>query len=523
MTQSSPLRHTQYRRFYIGTASVTFGYVMQATSAAWLMTTLSTSPFMVALVQTASTVPTLLLGLVAGALADIFDRRHILIASQMLLFLASALLGIATLAGVIGPSSLLILTFMTGVGFAFAGPALQAMLVDLVPPDELAPAVSLGSVAANVSRATAPAFAGGIAILFGSGFVFLVSAIFQGGIVFAIGARQTTAKPFVSSGESIVSGIKGGLRFIRHSPPSLAFVVRSFIFCLFGGNFLALLPIVARDQLGMGAGGYGVLYGCFGAGAILSVFTVSKLVQYIPLNSRINGAMMAFATAAAVVGNTSNIGVALGGAVVAGMAWVIILADLFSGALSWSPAWVRARIVATNLLAVQAGLAFGSGIWGWLASHTSTGTASGISFFGMALALAATYRMRLVFGEQANVTTEVHLPGLTIAVEPHVDDGPVLIQCAYQINPEKEAAFLQNVLALERVRRRNGASSWKVFRDLEHEGSFIERFIVPSWGEYTRLRERFTVVDHELRERVTEYQVPGVPIRVSRLIALGKD
>ena len=517
------MRHALFRRFYMGSASTAFGYTMQATSAAWFMATLSPSPLMVALVQTASTLPSLLFALIAGGLADIVDRRRLLIVTHSLLFLAASILALATYAQVIGPSSLLLLVFLTGLGFTFSMPAQQAMLGDLVPHAELMAAVNLGSVAANASRAIAPALAGIIAALLGSGSVFLVSALFLGGMVYSVWPIHPSPGGRPGLAENLLSSIQTGLRFSRHSPPTRAFIVRTFIFSLFGSSLLALLPIVARDGLRLDAGGYGLLFGCFGTGAVIGAFSLTRFLPGLSLNKRVNGATVIFCGAVAVLGNTTLMAVAVGAAIFSGLAWVSILSGLFSGALSWSPSWVRARVVAMNLLVLQAGLATGSLVWGWLASTTDVGTALGAAAVGLLLSLAVTWRVRVSFGSESDVSTHVRLPDLSIAIEPQASDGPVLIQCEYRIAHENCEAFLQAVRALEPVRRRNGASNWQVFRDLGSDGRFYERFVVPSWGEYTRLRTRLTVVDHELQDRVAALQERSVPILISRLIAVNAD
>ena len=504
-------------------ASTAFGYTMQATSAAWLMATLSPSPLMVALVQTASTLPSLLFALVAGGMADIVDRRRMLLVTHSLLFVAAATLALATYAHLIGPSSLLLLVFLTGLGFTFSMPAQQAMLGDLVPHAELMAAVNLGSVAANASRAIAPAVAGTIATFIGTGSVFLTSAVSLGGMVYAVWSIRLTPHGRPALAEQLFSSIQSGLRFARHSPPTRAFIVRTFIFCLFGSSLFALLPIVARDNLGLGAGGFGLLFGSFGAGAVIGAFSLTRLLPELSLNTRVNGAIVLFGSAITLLGNTTMLAVAIGASLFAGLAWVSILSGLFSGALSWSPSWVRARVVATNLLVLQAGLATGSLLWGWLASASHIGTALTASAVGLLLTTILTRNVRVSYGQERDVSTRVSMPDLIIAIEPHPRDGPVLIQCEYSIARENCAAFLSTVAALEPVRRRNGAENWQVFRDLGNDSCFYERFVVASWGEYTRLRTRMTVVDQELQERVVALQLPGVPIRISRLIAVNAD
>jgi len=212
--------------------------------------------------------------------------------------------------------------------------------------------------------------------------------------------------------------------------------------------------------------------------------------------------------------------VALAGALGAGVAWVCVLASLSAGTQSTAPAWVRARAVAMNLVAVQASLALGSVLWGAVASAAGTRVALAASAALLFLLHLVNRGVQVRMGTEADVTPGVQLPDLAIAVEPLPDDGPVLIQIEYRIAPENQEAFLRAIHAVARVRRRNGASSWRVFRDLGEDGLFVERFVIASWAEYVRLRTRMTVADRKLQDRVEELQRPDTTLRVSRLIGI---
>jgi MFS family permease len=257
---SSPLRHPPFRLFYFGSIGVALGYTMQATIAAWLMATLTPSALMVALVQTASTAPTLLFGLVAGTLADIVDRRRIILITQIVLLTAAIVLGGMTVAGITGPAALLALTFLTGAGFTFYLPAQQASVNELVSRTELASAVALSAVAFNVARAIGPAFAGAIAAWSGSGTAFLAGALFFSVMIFAL--RRWKGRERVPPGvpERLLSGIQSGLRYARHSAAMRSLIIRNLNFSVCASAFWALLPVIARDQLGLGAGGFGVAF-----------------------------------------------------------------------------------------------------------------------------------------------------------------------------------------------------------------------------------------------------------------------
>jgi Transmembrane secretion effector len=224
--------------------------------------------------------------------------------------------------------------------------------------------------------------------------------------------------------------------------------------------------------------------------------------------------------AALLIAASRYTAIALVGTCGAGVAWVSVLASLSAGTQSTAPAWVRARSVSMNLIATQASLALGSAFWGALAAATGIRIALAASAGFMAVLYALNRRVRVEMGTEADVTPRPQLPDLAIAVEPLPDDGPVLIQLEYRIDPEHREAFLRDIQAVEPTRRRNGAASWRVYRDLGEEGRFVERFVIASWAEYVRLRTRMTMADRRHEERVEQFQRPGVPIRVSRLIGV---
>jgi MFS family permease len=523
LLQTSPLRHERFRLFYIGSIGTAFGYTMQATVAAWLMATLTPSALMVALVQTASTAPALLFGLVAGTLADIVDRRRVVLSTQVLLLSATLVLGGATLAGMIGPASLLALTFVIGVGFTFYMPAQQALVNDLVPRAELPPAVALAAVAFNVARAAGPALAGAIAAWLGSGSALLASALFFVLMIVALRGWPTAAPAIPGIPETLLSGIRSGLRYVRHSPPLLSLIVRNLGFSVCASALWALLPVVARDQLGLGAGGFGMLFAFFGAGAVVGALWIPRHLQTMSLNKVVTSGHLVWVVAALTIALAPVVAVAVVGTCAAGAAWVTVLASLSAGTQSSAPAWVRARAASTNLVAMQASLAVGSVIWGALASVAGTRSALAVSAGVMLVLLALTRRVRVGLGEEADVTTGVQLPEFAMPVEPMPHDGPVLIQIEYMIDAENREKFLRAVYAIEPTRRRNGASYWRLYRDLEHEGRFVERFVITSWAEYVRLRARMTVAERRLQVRVRQLQRPDVPIRISRLIGISPD
>jgi predicted MFS family arabinose efflux permease len=518
----SPLRHPPFRRYYYGSVGTALGFTMLATAAAWLMATLTPSALMVALVQTASTAPTLAFGLIAGALADLVDRRRIIVWTQIVMMATGVLLGMLTLYGLANPVVLLLLILVVGAAFTFYMPASGASINEMVGRNELPRAVALGAVAFNVSRAIGPALAGAIAAWWGTAWSMFFATICFVPMFYGVRSVRRAEQSLAGVPETLLSGVMIGIRYARHSLAMRSFLIRNLAFAACASALWALLPVIARDQLGLGAGGFGLLFGMFGAGAVISALLMPGQLQKRSLTAVVTYAVLFWTVAVLLIAASRFTPLALLGAAIAGAAWVGTLASLGAGTQSAAPGWVRARAMAINLLAVQASLAIGSAIWGALANAFGTQTTLFLSAGVMVLLHFLIRNVRVDLGEEADVTT-VPSPEMGIRTEPLPNDGPVLVQFEYRIDSEHVPAFLQSIHALGDTRRRNGASAWRVFRDLGEDGKFVERYIVGSWAEYIRLRSRMTIADRRIQEQVFSLQRPGIDIRVSRLIGLDPD
>jgi MFS family permease len=517
---SSPLRHPSFRSFYMASVGVALGYTMQATMAAWLMAVMTPSEVMVALVQTMSTAPAIIFGLVAGALSDIIERRHIILATQGLFLVGTVVLGLATRYGVMAPWALLVLTFLIGIGFTFYMPAQQASINELVERRDVPKAVALGAVAMNVSRAIGPAIAGALTAWIGSGDAFLSCTVCFIGMIFVVRSWPAQQRALPGVPESLLTGIASGLRYVRHSSPMRAIILRNFTFALCASSLYALLPVIARDQLHLDAGGFGLLFGSFGAGAVVAALNIPGALGKHSLQRMVLAASLLWVISATLVAASQHTVLAMVGAFGAGASWVGVFASLGAGTQSAAPAWVRARAVAMSFVTVQAALAGGSVLWGLIASWQGTRVtllAAAVTFLVL---LALHRRVRVRLGGDRDIMLSDQVPALGLSDEPEPEDGPVLIQIEYRIDPADRDAFLRAVRAIGPVRRRNGANSWRVFRDLAEEGLFVERYIISSWAEYVRLRSRMTIADRGIQQEIEKYQRAGVPVRVSRFLGV---
>src|SRR6266704_3140759 len=472
---------------------------MHDASAAWLMTGLAPSPLMVSLMQTATSLPFFLLALPAGALADIVDRRRLLLATQVWMLVAATALGVSTVLRLTGPWSLLSLTFCMGLGNALNAPAWQATTPDLVPREELAAAVALGGISVNVARAVGPALGGLLVAALGAGWVFLLNAASFLGVVVVLARWQREVPRSRLPPEDVPGAMRAGVRYVRHSAPFRAVLARTAAFVMPASALWALLPLFARRGLGLSAAGYGLLLGCLGAGAIV-------------------GAAF-FAVVSAAVALARGPLVAGGGLFIGGMAWMGAMSTLSVAAQNAVPAWVRARALAVGLLAVQGSMALGSLLWGVVATHSDIPTA-----------LVAAAAMLLV-GALASRRFALHgLSNLDLRPDPRWslpeticqldgDEGPVLVTLEYDVDPDQAEEFLRTVRRLERVRRRDGAIRWSVYRDTEDPNRWLEVFVVESWLEHLRQHERVTADDRALFEAAARFDRGGKGPRVRHHIA----
>ncbi len=520
LLERSPLRAPAFRKFYVGATTVATGYTMQATIAAWLMATITPSTVMVALVQTASTAPAIVFGLIAGSLADVVDRRKIIGATIIVMVAACALLAVTAATASIGPAGLLALTFLIGAGFSVYMPAQASSVNDFVVRAELPRAIALSAASFNIARAIGPALAGAIAAWFDIWAALALAALLFVPMAVPLRVWPSRERPLPGIPEKISSGVIIGLRYARHSGALRALLFRTFSFSVCASAFWALLPVIARDNLGVGAGGFGLLSAAFGCGAILGALALPRMLQRYSLDGTVTRAGYLWAGAIGLIALFDAHALVVLGAFAAGLAWVSSFAAISTGVQGAAPAWVRSRAVAMNLVAMQLVIAVGSALWGAIAAASTTDSALTVSALLALLLQLINRRVPIAPGTEAEVTTGVQLPELAIVTEPQHDDGPILVQLTYHVERERRDAFQRVIQRMEPIRRRNGATSWRVFRDLEQDGDFVERFIISSYAEYMRSRARMTQAEREVQTDVERLQSANRPVRISRFIGI---
>jgi MFS family permease len=515
----APLRHATFRMLWIASLASNVGTWMQSVAAVWLMTSLTPSPVMAALVQTAASLPLVVLALPAGAIADMVDRRKLLLASQTWMMLSSAALGLLTLQGREDPWLLLGLTCSLGIGSALTAPAWLAVTLELVPRSELPAAVSLSSASLNVARAVGPAIGGLVVSLLGTGAAFLLNAASFLAVLAAL--VRWRRQPIVSllPREQVFGAMRSGLRFVRHSPALKRILQRVGIFVFFASALWALLPVVARQDMHAGATGYGALLGSLGVGAVVGAFVMPRLKLRGTPDAIVDATSFAFAIVAGVVGLLPIFSLACAVLVVCGFCWMVPLSTLNVETQSVAPAWVRARALAFHLLVLQGGLALGSALWGWVADHLDAPRALQVAAGGLLLAVAVSQRLRLRPTSHIDLTPAVAWPPQEVVEAAEYDEGPVLVTIEYQIDPAREEEFLEAIEVVRRMRRRGGARRWGIFADAARPGAYVESFLVESWLDHLRQHERMTVTDRNLSDRARAFHVGPEPPTVRHLIA----
>jgi MFS family permease len=492
---------------------------MNEVAAAWMMTTLTTSPVMVALVQSAATLPMFLLGLPSGAIADIVDRRRYLMATQLWIAGIALLLAAVVLADGMSAPLLLALTFANGVGLTMRWPTFSAIVPELVPRPQLAAALALNGVSMNVSRIVGPLVAGSLIAGAGAQWVFALNAVLSFAAAHAVWRWRREARQSALPGERFVGAMRVGVQYARQSPLMRAVVVRVFLFFLQSTALLALLPLVARRLPGGGAGTYTLLLAGMGAGAVVIGVALPRWRQHWSRDRLIVSGTLLQALAMVAVALSSHLALSFFAMTLAGAAWLMVANSLTLSAQIALADWVRARGMAIYQMALMGGSASGAALWGQVAGWFDVRTALlAAAAFGL-IQLPWSSRLRVEAGPDQDLapTHPWEPPMASQAVD--ADAGPVLVMIEYRIDPAQAAAFREVMQESRAARLRLGALSWELFNDVSDPARYVEYFIDETWTEHLRRFERYSAADVSLRERRAAFHLGPEPPRVSRLLS----
>jgi MFS family permease/quinol monooxygenase YgiN len=515
----SPLRQPVFRSLWVASAVSTIGSWMHDTGSAWLMTSLSSSPLLISLMQVATSLPFFLLALPAGAIADVVDRRKMLLYTQGWMLFFAALLGILTLADRTTPEILLAMTLAISIGSAMNMPVWQSVTPELVTREELSSAVTLSGIVINISRSIGPALAGIIiALTNNTGVVFLLNAVSFLGVILVVSRWKRVAPASALPAERVLGAIQAGIRYVRFAAVFQSVLIRTIAYSFFASALLALLPLLARRELNLDAIGYGFILGCWGIGGLAGAFLLPKARQKFSIDRIVAVASVVMATMLLALAWTRHLFLIGTIMLLVGIASLCVMVCLNVSAQTAVPTWVRARALAVQLLVFQGSLSLGSLLWGAIAASTSIAIALTSAAVGLIACVLLTRRYRLRCTELLDLRASLHWERPTLVFEPCPNDGPVLITIEYRIAPQQAEEFVTAMKALSRIRRRDGAIQWGLYQDLSEPGRFVETALVESWAEHKRQYERVTNSDRLIEDRVRAFHIGNEPPKLSQMI-----
>lgn len=491
----APFRHEHFRLLWLATLISNLGGLVQSVGAGWMMTTLTDSHNMVALVQASTTLPIMVFSIAAGALADNFDRRTVMLIAQSGMALVSLVLAVFAFMGLLNPWLLLTFTFLIGCGGALFNPSWQASMGDIVPREDLPGAVTLNAMGFNMMRSVGPAVGGLIVAFAGASAAFAVNAFSYLALIGALWRWKPNRPPAKLPRESFGRAMWAGIRYVSLSPNLLTVLFRGFLFGVAAIVVLALLPSVASEYVGGGAMVYGTLLGCFGLGAILGAFLNGRIRQRFSNETIIRMACLGFAIACVTLGFSRNPILSHLALLPAGACWVMALSLLNVSIQLSSPRWVVGRALSLYQTATFGGMAAGSWLWGLLADQVGPDWALASASLVLLLCLLVGFRLALPqFDDRdLNPLDTFNEPLLRLDLRPR--SGPIMVMIDYHVAQEDIPRFLGLMSERRRIRIRDGARQWALLRDLEHPELWVESYHVPTWIDYVRHNMRRTKAD----------------------------
>ena len=516
-----PLRVSTFRNLLVADVVSDIGTFMQNVGAAWLMVSLGAGPIYVALTQTAASLPYFLLALPAGSAGDIFDRRKLVLATELWMMGVALLLAVFTIGGFMSPWLLLVLTFALSAGDAFETPTWRAILPELVPKEDIAAASALNGIEFNLARAVGPALAGMIIAAAGVANAFVANFVSFFGVILVVAKWKRPVRRRSTPAESFSGATVAAIRYVSHSPPILTVLLRTGVVMFFSSALFALLPTVARS-VNRTAIGYGLLLGCFGFGAIAGAFAMQSARARWSTETVVSAGVVILGLVMVAIGGLHRLSTLAAVMLIGGAAWVIFISLINALVQNLAPDWVRARVLAIFILVYQGSYAFGTVAWGALAQRASVRTALVYAGIGTIATIAVALFAKLP-DSTADLSPWNHwrMPAVE-EVGADLAQGPVLVTIEYAVISKPRAEFVEAMREYSRMRRRDGAYRWGIFRDTEVANRYLEIFLVNSWAEHLRQHERQTQADRELEGRIYSY-LAGDPVVRHLIYAYTKE
>ena len=516
----APLRRSVFRGIWLASLSSSIGSAMNDTAAVWTMSTMSASPLLLSVMSTVSAVPIFFLSLPAGALADVLERRRILLVAQSWMLAMAALLSAAAWLGGIRPWVLLAVAAALGTGVAFNSPAWSSVMPDLVTREEMPAAVTLGSLSLNISRAIGPALAGALIAAFGPAVCFSLNAASFLVVLLTIKRWRPEKKPAPLRAERFFGALSAACRYAAHAPAMQTVLVRIVAFVLCGVAVTSLLPIQAVQRLHLPASQFGLLMGAFGCGAIaMAVFGLPRLRRKMTPDALMHLATLTLGAVLLGMTMARHLAVLLPVTFAGGGAWIAGISNLSVAGQNAMPAWARGRMNALSMTVMQGSIALGGMLWGQATSSlglTVALAAAGISL-GATTLLGFKFPLRLPY--ELNLDAAAPIATHSFAQPPQPDDGPIVVTVEYLVPESQCLAFVAAMKPLRLHRLRDGAVRWSLTQEIGDPVHFVEEFTVESWAEHLRQHERIAVSDTELHARARSFHQGAESPRVRHFIA----
>lgn len=493
---------------WLASTTAMIGIAMYDTASGWLMTQLDLNPLDVSLVHVAASLPMFLFTLPAGAIADIFNPRRLIVGVSCLVMALMSIFAALVSFDLASPVSLLLTTFLLSAAWALNMPAWLSILPSLVAKADLPGAVAANGVGYNLSRTIGPALGGYIILQFGASAPFWVFVATNFGVIAAlIGWRGACKQTKTLPAERLSGAVRTGIRHAVNNRLLRATLVRTLVVYPFAAAYWGLLPLIAR-RTGHGAEHYGLLLSMISAGSVVGSLGQSFLRERINLDWMVVLGTIITAVALVVFAWTEDFALVLAACFCAGVAWVIILTSLYVSAQNVLPEWVRGRGLAIFLTVIFGTMTVAGVAWGEIANKVGLTEALLLAALGVLIAIPLSWRWKLQKGEDVDLSPSLHWSRPETAEAIPDDRGPVLVKIEYRIDPKDRTQFLRALDEVGEERRRDGAFAWGIFEDMSEFGRFEEGYLIESWLELMHMRERVTneyrMLEEEIRDMLIQ-------------------
>ncbi|MCK1481385.1 MFS transporter [Bradyrhizobium sp. 193] len=514
---TAPLRHLTFRRIWLASVLANLGALIRSVGAAWAMTQMTSSADKVALVQTALMLPVMLISMPAGAIADMYDRRIVALASVGIALAGAIALTALAWLGLITPNLLLALCFVVGTGMALMDPAWQSSVSEQVPLETLPAAVALNSISYNIARSVGPAIGGIVVATAGAVAAFAINALLYLPLIAALFLWKRISEPSRLPPERLSRAIVSGVRYIINSPAIKIVLIRSMVTGLIGGGLIALMPLVARDLLHGGAQMYGIMLSAFGIGAVVGALNITEVRKRMSGEEATRACLLSMGGAIVAVALSDQPMLTAIALFLAGAVWMIAWALFNIGVQLSAPRWVAGRSLAAYQAAGSGGIAVGSWAWGYVADVSGVQTALLISAGLMLVSPLFGLWLRMPRISTREQDAEM-LADPQVRLELSGRSGPLVVEIEYRIAQENARAFHIVMQDVQLYRQRSGAYGWSLARNIADPELWTERYHCPTWLDYLRQRNRSTQSERALDLQAAAFHIGPEPVRIRRML-----